>query len=271
MRLLLILGYLLIVDFSVASDSLNIFLLGEKAFEEGDYDVAALEFEKVAYIYSDDNNIRTQALLKKAECRKHENLFSMSLLTLNRVLFSNLDDSLILKVRYNQALIYYLKENYLLAENKLIQLKYQLNDTALLAQTDFLNILILNEQERWQESKVVFSRYLLWKNIALDSLVCYKFLEEKHFFKNEKFAKRISYLLPGSGQLYAGKTFQAITSVLLQAASALYFVDSFFAALLSGNGTCFLCVNAARWYGRRSYGPFFHFDSKYYFALFLSS
>ncbi|MFC2111157.1 hypothetical protein ACFLQ5_01755 [Bacteroidota bacterium] len=186
-------------------------------FDVGNYKMAALEYERVVY-NSKSTKERTNALLSKSACFKMDNDFELALSTLYRINTRGLHDSIRYLVYYEKALLSYLTEDYNSASSEINKLEFFIDDANLSNQVLFLKILIFNEQEKWEESKDAFKKYseAFHLNINVDSL--YTSIEN---LKSERKARHLS-IVPGLGQIYAGKPLSGITSILLEGLSVAF-------------------------------------------------
>lgn len=82
---------------------------------------------------------------------------------------------------------------------------------------DVLNIISLNELQQWAEANSLWNTFLT-KNRLQDTLVN-KLYTKVPQFKSEKRANTYSAIIPGLGQIYAGKPFEGVASFLFQSGS----------------------------------------------------
>lgn len=194
-------------------------------FNKGQYQLAALEFERVVF-KSTDKPLTARALIGKAYCKKALGDYNQALVTLNRINIRSLPDTLIYSTHYEKALCLYLLENFEGAESELAQLKYLVSDSSLMDNAAFLNILILNEQGEWSYAKLLFEEYLVKNNFSLEYLSLYNFLDNEKTFKKVKKGKTLSYIFPGLGQMYAGHFWRGLASLALNGLTLTYAVYS---------------------------------------------
>ena len=85
------------------------------------FDEALVAFERINY-FSEDEGLKTEALIQKAECLKQLKRSKEAENCLNRIDLSVLPDSISYKVRHQTALCAYLGGNFTDAESYLTQL-----------------------------------------------------------------------------------------------------------------------------------------------------
>lgn len=189
----------------------------------GQYDLATVFYEKALYDQSqrvDSINIDTyrlifnNLLLKKIQCQKYLKRFEDAWQTAQRLDLNEPDDSLQYRLRYEVALSGYLSRHYAEAHGQILQTRFYVRDTSLLASLDVLEILTLNELERWTESKEVFRKYAVRNCMTTNIEELYGFLKKKP--KSPEKAQLLSFIMPGVGQMYAGYPKEGLVSVGLQ-------------------------------------------------------
>lgn len=187
----------------------------------GDYYNAQIECERIAY-YSSGNHIYNQALLKKALCLKQLARFSDALLTIERINYIGLNDSMHLIVRYETALCAYLSGAFDIAGNQIIQLRSYFTDSLLPDDAILLSVLVYNEIFDWDNAKslaLLYAGRVLPEGKEKDSLqtVIIKSYTKKELpkLKNPRKARVLSTFLPGLGQAYAGYPLEGITNLSL--------------------------------------------------------
>ncbi len=188
----------------------------ETYFNSGDYNNSALEYERLAYL-SENNELKTRALLDKANCYKLTHDYEKSLSTLYRIKQTGVNDSLLSVIKYEIALISYMLKDYNKAGDELRNMKL-LSDSTLFNRYQFLYIIVLNEQRKWEEAEKEFETYCEYNTLGFKSDSLY---QEKPDLKKIKKARRLSTFMPGVGQMYAGKPFNGIVNILLNGSGSL--------------------------------------------------
>lgn len=164
-----------------------------------------------------------ELLLKKADCWKQEGKFMEAYEVLQR---ANATDNRFtqFQVLYESALTAYLQAKGDLALGHIQELRYYFPDTTV-QMIDLLEILSLNELSRWQDAQIKFSeysdRYALNLNEHLyDDIIQYK-------LKKPSRAVGLSFIFPGSGQMYSGYFFRGLTSTVINTGWVLFTIYSF--------------------------------------------
>jgi len=200
--------------------------MADSLMKRYEYALAAVYYEKTLFdqnqqvdtVSSDSLRLLTNTLLyQKIQCQKTLRVFEDAWQTAQRFDFNELNDTLQFKLRYEGALCGYLSQRYNEAYGQIQQTRFYIRDTTLTASLDVLEILTLNELERWEESKMIFARYVTRNQLTIQVDNLYDFLKKKP--KNPEKAQLLSFLLPGLGQIYAGYPKEGFVSVGLQALS----------------------------------------------------
>jgi tetratricopeptide (TPR) repeat protein len=178
------------------------------------FKLAALEYERLFYASHDDLE-QCNALLYKSYCYKLSGDYEKAAQTLQRINLSFVADSVQYNVRYEHALDCFLAGKYEDADELLMQLNYYTRNKQLADECLYLDILNKNELHEWDAADSMFYIYIKLKNIAIDSNAVHELLKRPHLL-NPKFAEIISYIVPGSGQMYSGHVLRGLSSILLQ-------------------------------------------------------
>ncbi|MGB1205006.1 MAG: hypothetical protein ACPG5B_05130 [Chitinophagales bacterium] len=178
---------------------------------------AAIAYERIIFeAKNEDSDLKTNALLKKSYAYKMSSDFETAKTTLFRIPLQNYGDSVQLLVRYEIALNAFLNKEYGEAESQFVQLNYFLKDKELLETTWFLQILTLNELQRWDEAKVLLEKYLATNEIVLTEKERKTVFRKNPKLKSPKKASALSTFIPGLGQVYGGKIGAGVASLVLQ-------------------------------------------------------
>jgi tetratricopeptide (TPR) repeat protein len=195
---------------------------GDSLYKAGQFQLAGLYFEKVSFL-AIENITKTTALIKKADCYLARKEFDNAQNVLSRIFYGELSDSLTFAARSKTALCAYLNSDFVLAESQIILAKGFIPDTSIYIKAYPLFALILNESQKWEEAKSVLKDYIKFKekDPEMVSKLCNEvneMYETKKIptLKNVEYAKKLSMLLPGSGQLYCGYFWEGTLSVGLQ-------------------------------------------------------
>lgn len=211
----------------------------DSLFNAASYSCAALEYEW-EYFKSNDNITKATALLKKSYCYKQLENFGFAATTLKRIKLDDVVDSLQFRIKYELALLSYLEGNFRETEIYLSEINFYYNDS-LRNKLLYLNILNSNHLQKWHETDSLLKIYAELNRIFIDSSELEE-LYQKPKLLNKKTAKTLSYIIPGSGQIYSGNIFRGLTSIAFQGALAVFTILSiqngfYFIGITSGLGT----------------------------------
>ncbi len=198
-------------------------LNGDSLYASGQYFEASIEYERM--IFEAENQAKLYYYkYKKALCYKQLKKFDRALDELQPMYFSNSGDSLFLPVYYEQSLCLYLNGEPTKALWKIDEYIHRSSDTASHRFFLSLKLLCLNETFQWNEAQECFLRLIQLQNFTpekedeMQQMVhdLYKKRNLPHI-KSAKKAENWSRFIPGSGQIYAGKTGEGIVNFLINA------------------------------------------------------
>lgn len=192
----------------------------DSLLEAGNYLQARVAYERLLFHGKSDANI---LLLKKSFCWKMEGKFDEAHSTLLRADLFKGTDSVKIMIYNELALDAYLAGKFNIALSTLQELHYYFPDQST-SISEALEILTLNQLFKWDEAEQKFISFLA-KYALPDQYIYQKRNRPK--FKNPTKAETLSYIIPGSGQLYAGYPGHAITSLLIQGGLVTFTVYSF--------------------------------------------
>jgi hypothetical protein len=192
----------------------------DSLYNSSNFQLAALEYERVFYS-AQDNVLKCEALLKKSYCYKSSGDYVKGAQTLQRIGLSDLPDSTQFNVRYEHALDCFLAGNYQEADDMLMQIDFYTKEKSLINKCIYLDILNKDELQKWDEADSSFYIYLKTKNISIDSATVHDLLKKPKLL-NPKTAGIISYIIPGSGQMYSGHIFRGISSMIFEGGFGVY-------------------------------------------------
>ncbi len=190
----------------------------DSLYEAGEYRLAAISYERLAFDHS--SNI---ALLKKSYCYKALQEFGEATTVLKRIRLST-RDSLFSIVSYEKILNAYLDQNFQGSYNEI--LRYKLITGSSDNEIVFLEILNLIALNEWEKAKVILSENKISLSITEDE-IDYVF-DKKLKTKNPDKAYNLSIFLPGVGQMYAGYPLKGIVSGGIQTVFAGLSIYSFY-------------------------------------------
>lgn len=216
----------------------------DSLFNANNYLEAGIEYERLLFEGSSDLTIN-EILLRKSYCYKAQNNFEQALETLQRSDFYAGTDSIRFQLLHESILTAFLSGRFDLTLSLIDELKYNFN-----SETNFpievLEILTLSQLMKWPETKTKFIALSSKHNLNLDSTLFDQVLKRK--FKKPEKAIILSYLLPGSGLIYAGAPIRGLTSTTLQAGAMLMIIHGltegyFFTGSLTGAALFYVFYN----------------------------
>ncbi len=199
-----------------------------------EYRSASVEAERV-YFHSSERITRMKALLARTWALKHLGDFDRAFENLRRASPRGLSQELQYQIHHERTLLMYLREDWegVLAESARLNHMVRNPDWQLLS--GYLPILALLELERWEEAHTEMQIYLDKLEIAgpLPGSPPDRISPRR--------AALLSTFLPGSGQMYAGKTGEGLGSLSLQLVSLGWGAYNFYTgyyvtALFTGGG-----------------------------------
>ena len=198
-------------------------LKGDSLYAAGQYFDASIEYERM--IFRNESHASMQYYkYKKAMCFKQLKHYDRALDELQPVYFSDTGDSLFQRVYYEQALCSYLIGEPAKALWKIDEYLHRSSDTASFNLFLPVKLLCLNETFQWKEAEQCFLRYVHMQNfipekeVEINRMVTALY-EKRNLpqIRSVKKAENWSRFVPGSGQVYAGKTGEGIVNFLLNA------------------------------------------------------
>ncbi len=180
----------------------------DSLFASEDYLNAAVEYERLAF---EEKKDIASLLLKKAYCYKAIGDYREAFRTVDRI-SSVQNDSLNEIVSYEKVILAALSEEWAKAEYGLLMwdLKIKKENTAL-EQVRFLSLISLGKiNEAKTHLRQNFSK------LGINSVEANQFFRKKWKLKNPEKAYNLSLILPGLGQMYAGKFWKGAFSGTVQ-------------------------------------------------------
>lgn len=208
------------------------FKVATRLYKEKNYKDAYLMCERI--VFSTHNPVKKNtALLLKSWCYKKQKNYIKSYKNLSRVDLKKCTYILKTKVLYEKALLSYLNKNL---ETSLLHLNnlQTIADSSMKQSSLLLKILINNQLHDWKYAKKMSHLYI--KNSKLSQtkkdsnlLIIDAYYSEDSLpkLKKESTANRLSSILPGSGQIYAGEVAEGIMGMTLTFGAATYTVYEF--------------------------------------------
>jgi tetratricopeptide (TPR) repeat protein len=191
--------------------------VADSLYQEQRYFEAGVFCERVLFEQSNDTMV-ARAILLEVQCFKKQRKFAKAARFIQSVQHRIHSDSLQQQLYYELATSYYLAGDF---ENTIA-----IADRTGVLYTGYtyknwvsmLKILSLNELQRWEEAAAQYRQQ------ASDSLPDY--YSHLPQFKSEDKAGWLATFIPGAGQFYAGKPWEALASIALQGVGVYYGVIS---------------------------------------------
>ncbi|HEY9082936.1 MAG TPA: hypothetical protein VIN73_06360 [Vicingaceae bacterium] len=207
------------ISYLKASNSDSIYEKAEKYFNKKNYTYAALEYERLIYLTSNEV-FKNQLLLKKSYCYKLDTNYQASIETLSRINFNALNIEMQDTVLYERSLSY-----YLLGDFKNAFYNLELININKMNHSIYLYLLTLNELERWDEAQQIFLKHIEKHDLDSSYQEIYSNINTKE--KKHNVSIVLSHVVPGFGYFILGKPKEAFTSMLLNTLTGYYTVSSF--------------------------------------------
>lgn len=226
-----------------------------------------LEFE---YKFYSSNSIEEMnlLLLEKYFFLKNDGSIKEAYNSINRINEQILNDSAKFIYLYEYSLIAYLNNMYPESDLSLQKLFYFYKNDSRLNLVLPLAVLINNENGKWADAKSFLKQYVIYNNLRINVDSLYQTIE---LFKPKKAstAIKLSTLMPGSGQFYAGEglhgvlnaglilsflTWGAYNAINAYYSTALF--SGFFVAYTFYQGGIAYSVSATEHYNEESYISF---------------
>lgn len=221
----------------------------DSLFQAGSFLEARVEYERLIFFKTNDVS-RNELLLKKSYCYKAQSKFGNAFETLKRADYYSGEDGIRIQLFYESILTAYLDGQYDIALSLLQELNYNFEEVKNY-NLDAVEILVLNELMKWTEAEEKYIALASNHHLALDTTI-YKTITKLKLRKPGK-AVKMSYLLPGSGIIYAGAPIRGLTSLALQGGSVALVVHGlregyFFSNAFTGVALFYLLYNGGAQY-----------------------
>lgn len=229
------------------NDTLRLKQFADSLFSAGDYFQASVYYQKLDFFLTGEHG-KIQAKLSAAHANKILKQYDNAISILNTISLNDIHDSLIYQVKYQCALINYLKNDFSQVEVYLNQLNYLVSDSNFTSKSLMLQALNLNEQYKWEEAKgkllILNSRLHkndsdLYKRVRkeIDGMYAINLLPK---LKSASKAIKMSSIIPGLGQCYSKNYGEGIayfisvtSSVGIMAAGIVF--QFYFTGIATGN------------------------------------
>lgn len=197
--------------------------VADSLYVSGKYFEASIEYERLIFNAQDQSNLY-YFKYRKALCYKRLKEFGKALEELQPIYFANSADSLFLRVYYEQTLCYYLNGEPAKALWKIDEYCHRSADSASYRYFMPVKIICLNETYQWNEARNCFMSYIALQNFTSEKETEMKLIVENLYSKRRiphirsiDKAENWSRFIPGSGQIYAGKTGEGVVNFLINA------------------------------------------------------
>ncbi len=185
---------------------------------------ASILYDRVLF-EEEDQTESVQSVFGKLRCLKRIHAFSDAIIFIKSHLSVVKNDSLKCRL-YEQWIL----NSYLI--NDLDQCLNLIEQIKILYPTFYntnwltaIYILCLNEKQKWTEAKQVYIDWM--KRYSKDTLEIINEYKKVPKLKSEEKAGWLSTFIPGAGQLYARKPYEALTSILIQGLGIYFGVVSY--------------------------------------------
>ena len=203
------------------NDTLRLKQFADSLFSAGEYFEASVYYQKLDFFLTSEHG-KIQAKLSAAHANKILKQYDNAISILNTISLNDIHDSLIYQVKYQCALINYLRNDFSQVEVYLNQLNYLVSDSNYTSKSLMLQALNLNEQYKWEEAKgkLLNLNYRLHKNDSvlynrvrkeIDGMYSINLLPK---LKSASKAIKMSSIIPGLGQCYSKNYGEGIASFI---------------------------------------------------------
>ena len=170
---------------------------------------AAVEAERI-HFFADDRITRAQAILARTWALKHLGEYSEAFDNLRRATPRGLPDELQYRIHHERALLMYLNGDREAVRAEISRLNQVVHRRDWQLLSGYISILALLELHQWEEAEKEMLAY--FDELGIEAVIPFS----PPSTKNPRKAILLSTFLPGTGQMYAGKTFEGLGSAGLQ-------------------------------------------------------
>jgi tetratricopeptide (TPR) repeat protein len=162
-----------------------------------------------------------EALHRKAILLMNAGRLQEAAEVLDRICNDTMSDSLLFRTLFLQATACYGLHNYQRADAAIEKAKSQIQDTALIAHIYFISSLINIQLDKWEQATADVEAM---KSRTGDTTSVSWFFRDKPALKSKRKSRMLSYLIPGAGQAYAGRSGSGLVSLAGTTGSATFLV-----------------------------------------------
>lgn len=152
-----------------------------------------------------------ELIFEKALYLKQEKKYEKAIETLLRINENDLTDSFKFNYYYQLSVMNFLTNNHAEVELNINKIKYFIADSSYRNKLVLLEILNLNKSKKWCEAKALLLENFKGKIDTNSIHILYK-TALNYKPKREKTAQALQTFLPGTGQLYIGKTLHGVVN-----------------------------------------------------------
>ena len=207
----------------ISSISNSAVLKADSLFDSGNYFEASIEYERLVFQGDADTDLNWLRY-KKALCYRKMNDFGRAINALQTTYFTDPSDSLYRFVCYEQSLCYYLNNERARALWKIDEYFHRSSDSTNFGVFLPIKILSLHEAYKWEEAEQNFVEFIELQHFTPEKETALKQMATELYSKKNRprikslnAAKNWSRFIPGSGQMYAGKSGEGIVNFLINA------------------------------------------------------
>lgn len=231
--------YFLICIFLCATSIINaqqssLMQQAEATMRQGNYEEAGLLFERVLF-ESPAQDVAYAATLGKLACLKEQQLYAEAERYIAARHNAYFTDKMKRALDVQRIICAYMAGQFENVISLEIQLAALVSGESLPVILSVLKILSYNELGRWKEAEVAWLDWAAATGYAGENPY-----SEKPRYKSVSKAEWLSTIIPGGGQIYAGKPWEGITSILIQGGGLAFgvvsFLDKFYLSAWAGVG-----------------------------------
>lgn len=230
--LLSVLIYLSIFVNSSAIAKQDPLILGDHFVKLNNYDAAITEYKRFIFFHPDDPRV-AKTYNQIGLAYRSQSLWQEAVLSMRNAVLNAITPTDMSEFQLNLAVTLIVAKNYDLARLELIKVMLRNADDITYKRSLFLQAVTYIYQFRWEEAREVIKQYTT--DDLLDQLL-ENAINLPH--KSKKIARVLSAIIPGTGQMYAGKWGGGLNALMLNGALGYVSVD----AILNKN-----YIDAALW------------------------
>ncbi|ADR23234.1 hypothetical protein MATR_29170 [Marivirga tractuosa] len=209
--MIIVLSWICIFQSGAFSINAQSILIADSLYSVKNYDLAAVYYEKAIY-QVDNSQDYNDYLWRLANLYRESQDFNKSIKTLERIRRAMLNDSVKSELFYQISFAYFMMDQYSKSYFNLLQYK-SLDFKRSREDVLLLETLLYAKMGKWEKCEEAYYAYT--KDTTKSSSDFFGDMKAVKRKSPEK-AENLSYLLPGAGQIYAGKPIRGLTSFTIQ-------------------------------------------------------